>query len=164
MASQAAVILVIDISDPSQVTFTATNANAQNNDADSWLQEGFSLIGFFQVSVTDSSLYYFDTPSNLWSPGGSFAYSTLTSINFADPLSDTYLDLSIFGSGFSTQDFSTIAPALTGSSTADLSEWLAFLPAAGTTGNIYSGDGISFEGPIIGQYTVIPEPKIDRSR
>lgn len=157
-ASPAAVILVIDISDPSQVTFTATDANAQNEDDESWLQEGVSLIGFFQASIADSSLYYFETPPNLWSPGENFAYSTLTSINFFDPFSDTYLDLSIFGSGFSTQDFSTSAPALTGSSTADLSDWLPFLPAPGTTGNIYSGDGLSFEGPVIGQYSVIPEP------
>lgn len=157
-ASPAAVILVIDVSDPSQVTFTATNANAENNDDESWLQEGISLIGFFQSSVADPSLYDFDAPSNLWSPGGNFAYTTLVSINFTDPFSLTYLDLSIFGSGFSTQDFSTSAPALTGSATADLSAWLAFLPAAGTTGDINSGDGVSFEGPVIGQYAVVPEP------
>jgi len=157
LSTPAAVILIIDISDPSQVTFTSTNANAQNDDEDSWLQEGISLIGFFQASVED--LYFFDTPSGLRSPGGSFAYSTLTGINFFDPLSpDTYQDLSIFGSGFSTQDFSTGARALSGSSTADLTDLLASLPPVGTTGNIYSGDGISFEGPVIGQYTVVPEP------
>lgn len=158
LASPAAVILVIDISDPSQVTFTATNAHAQNNDNDSTLEDGFSLIGFFKVSVTDPSLYYFDVPSNLRSPGGNFAYSTLTSVNFEDPLSDADLDLSIFGSGFSKQNFSTGAPALTGSSTADLSDWLDFLPAIGATGNIYSGYSIVFERPLIGQYTVVPEP------
>lgn len=157
LSMPAAVILIIDISDPSHVTFTSTNANAQNDDEDSWLQEGISLIGFFQASVEE--LYFFDTPSGLQSPGGSFAYSTLTGINFFDPLSpDTYQDLSIFGSGFSTQDFTTSARALSGSSTADLTDLQASLPAVGSTGDIYSGDGISFGGPVIGQYTVVPEP------
>jgi hypothetical protein len=158
LKASAAVILVIDISNPALVTFTATNANAQNNDDESWLQEGISLIGFFSSSVADSSLYFFETPSNLWSPGGNFAYSTLASINFADPFSSTYLDLSIFGSGFSTQDFSTNAPALTGYAEAGLSAWVAQLPTPGTTGDIYSSDGIDFSGPVIGQYVVIPEP------
>jgi hypothetical protein len=156
-SGQAAVLLIIDISDPHAVTFTATGAHAQNDDDESFLLEGISLIGFFQASVSDSTLYYLSS-SSLRAPEGDFPYSTLTSINFFDPVSSEYFDLSIFYDAFSEQGFSTSAPALTGSAVADLHDWIAHLPAPGTTGNIYSGDGIMFTGPMIGQYSVIPEP------
>lgn len=153
----AAVILVIDISNPSAVTFTATGAFAQNDDDDSFSISGISLIDFFQASFSDSDLHYFSS-SNLRSPEGDFPYSTLTSIAFFDPFSSEYFDLSIFYDSFSGQGFSTSAPALTGSAVANLSAWLAYLPTAGTTGNIHSGDGIFSSGPVIGQYSVVPEP------
>lgn len=154
----AGVILVIDVSNPAEVIFTATDVHSESDDDETWLMEGISLIGFFENSVDDPTIYFFDVPSDLWSPGGAFAYSQLVSINFSDPLSDSYFDLSVFGSGFSTQNFSTEEPALWGSATADLTAWMTFLPAPGTTGAVYSGDEVSSKGPLIGQYLVVPEP------
>lgn len=158
LPASAAVILRIDITDPAQITFTATGANSENDDDQSFLSEGITLLDFFSVSVEDPNVAFFESPSNLWSPGGNFAYTTLSSSAFTNAAPFVYDDLAIFGSGFSTQDFSTNAPALTGSAVADLTAWAAWIPAAGTVGNIRSGDGISFSGPQIGQYTVVPEP------
>ncbi len=153
--ARAEIILIVDISNPNQVTFTATGAPAQNNDPDSFLMEGISLLSFFTATVDDPAIYFFDD-TNLFSPGGAFPYTDLVTMDFSGGVH--YVDLSIFGSGFSSQDFSTSLPALTGTATADLAVWSAYFPAAGTTGDIFSGDGISFSGPVIGQYLVIPEP------
>ncbi len=149
--SSAAVILTIDISNPATATFTATGAFAQNDDiADTFLNEGFTLLRIFNSPATGGP-GFFDT-STLFSPGGNFAYTNL----FVVTISGEDRDLNIAGSGFSTQDFSVTAPALTGSATADLADWLPFL-TAGVTGNIIAGDPI-YSTVIIGQYQVIPEP------
>lgn len=154
---RGAVILVIDLSDLQNVAFSATSAFAQNNDGDTFLQEGFTLIDFF-TSAPNSSPLFFDA-STLRSPGGNFAYTEMVDTDYTGGIE--YNDLNIFGSGFSFQDFSISSPALTGSAAADLTVWLAYLPAAGAIGNIYSGDRSSTEGAtIIGQYMVVPEPAI----
>ena len=53
------------------------------------------------------------------------------------------------------QNFNTAHPAFTGTATLDMSA--AILPAIGHAGNIVIGDA-NLTGPIIGQFTVIPEP------
>jgi hypothetical protein len=150
-AGKAAVILTIDISNPSATVFSATGAFAQNNDIDStFLNEGFTLLGFFNAPA-DGGPNYFDT-STLYSPGGSFAYTTL----FVISISGTDLDLNIAGSGFSTQDFSVSEPALSGIAFADMTDWLPYL-TVGKTGDILAGD-LFYNTVTIGQYQVIPEP------
>lgn len=148
----SAVILTIDISNPAAATFSATGAFAQNDDiGDTFLNDGFTLLNFFSSSANDSP-QYFDT-SNLRSPGGNFAYTTLFAVSL---LGANDLDLNIAGSGFSTQDFSITEPAFFNSATADLSDWLTLMQA-GRTGDIIAGDP-TYNTVIIGQYDVVPEP------
>lgn len=152
--SHAEVILRIDISAPSRVTFTATGAFAQNDDFDTYLNSGFTLISFFSVEPGDLQAF-FETPSDLYSPGGNFAYTEVLNMSFTNFMGP-YTDLNVFGSGFSTQDFSTSEAALYGSAEIDLSPWISLLTLG--TGDIYAGDGGFGSGPLIGQYEVVPEP------
>ena len=152
--SRAAVILRIDISDPTQVVFTATGAFAQNDDEETDLAAGLTLVDFFS-SEPDDVQAYFD-PADLWSPEGWFAYEGVLNTSFSSMLGP-YTDLNLFGSGYSTQGFSTSQAALTGSAVVDLSEWIALIRLG--SGNVYAGDGFN-SGPIIGQYEVIPEPTV----
>ncbi len=152
--SRAEVILRIDISDPSRVIFTATGAFAQNDDFDTYLNSGFTLIGFLSAEPDDLQAF-FETPSELYSPGGNFAYTEVLNMSFTDFMGP-YTDLNVFGSGFSTQDFSTAEAALYGSAEVDLSPWISLLTLG--VGDIYAGDGGLGTGPLIGQYEVIPEP------
>lgn len=148
---QGAVILTIDITDLRAVLFKSTAAHAQNDDIDeTYLSEGFTLLEFFNADV-DYDMIDFDT-STLDSPGGNFAYTTL----FPTAINSLNVDLNIAGSGFSTQDFSTSAPAFTGFAVADLRAWMSGI-TLGTTGNILAGDA-SYNTVIIGQYQIIPEP------
>ena len=153
-AGRAAVILVIDITDPANVTFTATGAHAENDDPDTWLMYGFTLTGFFDSSVEDWDIHYFDE-SDLYSPEGNFEYTDFTSIDFSG--GSNYVDLNIFGSGFSEQGFSTTAPAFTGSAVADLRGWIAQIMGGGTVGSIYT-DSEEQYGILIGEYQIVPEP------
>lgn len=153
MTGRAAVILTIDISDLRNVTFTPTGAHAENDD-ETQLYYGFTLIAFFNASLDDSDITYFDE-SDLYSPGGNFEYTDLTSVDFQG--GTNYRDLNIFGSGFSTQDFSTEEAAFTGSAVADLRHWAGFFAAVGTLGSIYSDSEAAY-GILLGEYQIVPEP------
>lgn len=157
--ARADTLLVIDISNPAGTTFVSTFALPANNDIDgTWLQEGFTLADFFAASVEDSSPVFFDS-SSLASPGGAFDYTEMLSVDFEG--GTNYRDLNVFGSGFSSQDFSTALPAFSGSAAVDWTDWIAVLPTIGTTGNIYSGDSDSnMYGVLLGQYVVVPEPAV----
>ncbi len=145
------VILTIDISNPEAVIFSATGAFAENDDIDdTFLSEGFTLLDFFNSEFTDDPQFFDE--SSLYSPGGNFAYTTL----FPVAIFGDEIDLNIAGSGFSTQDFSTEAPAFTGYAIIDLTSWLPYI-TAGTTGNILAGDPM-YNTVVIGQYEVVPEP------
>lgn len=149
--ASAAIVLTIDISTPAATTLSATGAFAQNDDTDTMLQEGFTLLGFFNSTASGGP--QFVDSSSLFSPGGSFAYTTFFVVSITG---NDDLDLNITGSGFSTQDFSTALPAFVGSATADFTDWLPLLQA-GHTGDILAGDPFN-NTVIIGQYAVIPEP------
>lgn len=153
LKAQADVILIIDITNPALVTFTATGAFAENDDIDdTYLSEGFTLMSFFRPEVSFDE-EYFDT-STLDSPGGNFSYTVLFPTGILSP----QVDLNIAGSGFSTQDFTTTAPAFTGFATVDLRHWMPYI-AGGTTGNILAGDAL-YNTEIIGQFQVVPEPGV----
>lgn len=154
--SHAAVILIIDISDPSNVSFTATSAFSSGNDfGDTWLEDGITLLGFFSSSAYEGDLEFFDS-SDLRSPGGTFEYTMFVAIDM-NPMGSDYFNLNIFGSGFSDQNFSTTMPALTGSAIGDLSLWVSHLRAG--TGDVQAG-GNQYGSAIIGQYVVIPDPSV----
>jgi hypothetical protein len=149
-SARAAVILTIDVTDPEKVLFTATGAHAQNNDVETSVGQGFTLLGFFNQEV-DYDYTSFDR-SNLKSPGASFAYGDL----FVASISGDGRDLNIAGSGFVSQDFSATEAAFTGSARIDLSAWMSTL-TPGTTGDILAGDAF-YNTVVIGQYQIIPEP------
>lgn len=151
--SSAAVVLTIDITNLSATTITATGANAQNDDIDdTYLDEGFLMLGFFSsepgATIPDS----FDF-SDLYSPGGNFAF---TSLFLAAVSGSEEVDLNIAGSGFSSNDFSTSLPAFAGSATVDFSGLAAYL-VPGSTGDILAGDAF-YNTVVIGQWQIIPEP------
>lgn len=151
--SSAAVVLTIDITNLSATTITATGANAQNNDIDeTYLNEGFLMLGFFSSEPGPTIPDSFDF-SNLYSPGGNFAF---TSLFLAAVSGSQEVDLNIAGSGFSSNDFSTSEAAFTGSATVDFSGLAAYL-VPGSTGNILAGD-MFYNTVVIGQWQIIPEP------
>jgi len=151
--SSAAVVLTIDITNLSATTITATGANAQNNDIEeTYLNEGFLMLGFFSSEPGPTIPDSFDV-SNLYSPGGNFAFTLL----FLAAVSGSQeVDLNIAGSGFSYNDFSTSEAAFTGSATVDFSGLAAYL-VPGSTGNILAGD-FRYNTVVIGQWQIIPEP------
>lgn len=145
--SSAAVILTIDISNPAAVRFAATGAHAQNDDIDSTdMLQGVLLLGVFSSDPGWNVPDYLDD-SELYSPGGTFAYSDL----YYDGL-----DLNITGTNLSTQDFSTSEPAFEGDAIVDFSA-IAHLLVPGRTGDILAGD-MWDSTVVIGQYLIIPEP------
>jgi hypothetical protein len=147
--SSAAVILTIDITDPSSVRISGTGAFAENDDLDSTtMLEGFLLINFFDSDPGWDVPDYLEE-SELYSPGGTFEYTDL----YYDGR-----DLNIVGGNFSSQDFSTTEAAFEGYAIADFSD-VAHLLTAGRTGNIYAGDMWN-STVIIGQYEIIPEPSV----
>jgi hypothetical protein len=146
-STSAAVILTIDISNPAAVRIEATGAHAQNDDIDStYMLQGVLLLGVFSSNPGWNVPDYLDD-SDLYSPGGTFAYSDL----YYDGV-----DLNITGTNLSTQDFSTTEPAFEGYAIVDFSA-VAHLLIPGTTGDILAGD-MWDSTVVIGQYLIIPEP------
>lgn len=152
-ASQAATVLLVDVTNPLAVKITATNANADANSDNIPQVAGIDLLRFFTGAVNMSVLYM---SSSSLTPRGGVAYS-----NFEDDdYSGSLVDLNLIGSSLTAmQDFSTTAPAFTGEASLDLSAFAAFLPTVGTSGNILAGANMETNGTVIGQWQAVPEPQ-----
>ena len=161
-AAQAAVILEVDVSDPTAVVFTSTDANTQNSIENGLSNTGILLEGFFSGNVAElddpldsGALDVFDTE-------GGPTRQPLDQIFVGDGPGTTPLDVNFYasiGSAFN-MFFRNGERALTGSASHDLSS-LTGLPTVGTIGNIFSdqpGGGFGMSDAIIGQYSVVPEP------
>lgn len=148
------VILIIDISNPAEITFTATGAHAENDDTlGTWASEGITLLEFFSFSI-DIGMEFFDE-TNLRSPEGDFALTEFTSIDMEE-FGSNYIHLNISGSGLADeQGFNTEEPALYGMAVADFSAWISQVKLG--FGDVMAGDN-SYGNIIIGQYQVVPEP------
>lgn len=149
-------LLTIDDTDPSAVVITATGLAPERDDSSTSTYDGVDLLQFFIADVTSAAkgalvgnLAPVDTLGPL------FSYYRWD----ADHASGSYVDLNLYGHSnvTETQDFSTSAPAFTGSDTIDFSTFAGALPAIGTHGDILAGWS-SNQGQVIGSWTVVPEP------
>lgn len=167
-ARSQSVVLEIDWSDLSAVTFTATGANSFSNYAGtSTIGDGLDLINFFtstrpgdsSVGAATSSSLYHNLTSTLF-------FNNIVVWDYASEGNDDTRDLNIYLSGVGSSTvftYSTATTALTGTATFDLSSkstYTDYFPALGTEGDIY----IDLGGPQIGRWkivgaaTAVPEP------
>lgn len=152
-ATSAVVLIEVNISDPSAVTFKATGAPADINDSSTTTFSGATLLGFFRdtIDLADPVPIAGDlTPS-----GATEAYELFYVDNHSGPFTD--LNLYRESPPLGSQAFNKSDAAFTGTATIDFSIFSGdALPTVGTTGDLiagYSGD----PGGIIGQWTVVPE-------
>ncbi|MEM6394185.1 MAG: hypothetical protein AAF797_15575 [Planctomycetota bacterium] len=149
-------VIEINPTNPSAVTFTATDTRALINDSSANTFGGVSLIGLFaQGFVVDSA----PVSGTLTPSGAGVTY------NFAnggvDPVGATSLNLSsttfdFNDPGINAQAFASDQAPFTGSATLDLTG--AIFGPIGTTGDIVVGNGNSGSGAVIGQFEIVPEP------
>lgn len=175
-STQAAILLIIDISDPNQVKVTATAALSSGASSQRLGYEGISLLNLLKAgaNIPDTSVVpslvatsnLFPTQSPALSGGIPSRYTGLASYDF-DAGSGTLgagNDLGVYmnggGATADSQIFTTGQRAFQGESVWDLSAYTSMLPDAGTTGNIISGYLASGNGHgvLLGEYSVIPEP------
>lgn len=151
--SQAAVVLIVDITDPSAVTITATTNFSAINDSTSQDGNGIVLKGLFSSGSGSGSF----TSGDLAAPGG-VAYN-FSANGFNSTVTD--LDLNLFSQDKSnTQSFVDSAAAFTGSLTINLDS--EDLSGVGSSGDVLVGDGEpgGGSGLVIGTYQIIPEPSM----
>jgi hypothetical protein len=151
-SAPAVVLLVVDITDPTAVTITATGAPAEMPDSSTLTFDGATLLDFFTEEVGD---------------GGVLLSGDLTANGVTAPYDEAFFD-AVFGSvvdlnlytfdGGELQSFTTTEPAFTGSATllVDFTGFEFLLPAPGTTGDLMAGWSLT-AGEIIGDWTVVPE-------
>ncbi len=159
----AAVVLVVDVSDPSAVTFTAQDAASDISSSLNRSMEGITIENFFST-ISDVRTVRFVggnlTPSlgiqtNPYVGTGTFDYGGSIEFGIAD-------DLSVFANNTveNSQQFTAGQRAFNGQATIDFSTEAAALPSLGSTGDVITGfnPNNAGEGLIIGQWTVVPEP------
>jgi hypothetical protein len=144
----ADVVLNVDITDISAVTFSATGAPSAVNDSSSSSLDGASLLNLFTVAYADNQSA---------SSGSLFGSSSDALDLLLTPYGSlTGFDLNLFASSVEMQqNFSTVSPAFSGSTTFDLSGSSILL---GSTGDVIAGDTLNGSGAVIGQWQAIPEP------
>lgn len=144
--ADAAILIVVDISNPSATTFTATGAAPLIDDFSSGTTFGVSLLGLFSSDYDASSQ---TVSGNLIPSGSPIPYDSVLN----DFFNLTGLDINLFATDDESQTFLTGTPAFTGTALIDLSG-----ATFGTSGNIIVGDSEFGSGNIIGQWSAIPEP------
>ena len=166
-AARANVLLTVDLIDLSAVTITATGAAADASDSSHHDYDGVTLTNFltsvYSTKIGPMTLYLsVNSTGSTLAQSGAFGASDPYYYAHSSTLSGSYVDLTLQGSPFLsiTQVFDTTDPAFTGMLTLNLAFASSYMPTAGTTGDIYSGDTAS--SVLIGQYavvkTAIPEP------
>lgn len=154
------ILLSIDVSNPSAVTVTSTGAYSLVDDSSSNVQYGVVLLSFFQDSLTYTWANY---SGNLTPPSSSSQCYNY----WASDTTDT-TGLNLYGyTGIvypapehAIQNFSTTAPAFTGTCTIDFSAYASYLPNAGESGDIHTGYSGLGSHAILGQWSVVPEPSM----
>lgn len=178
VASNAAILLIIDISNPSMVKISATNGLSAGSSSQRLGYEGISLLDFLKpasnipntsvVSSMTATSNLVPTQSPALAGGIATRYTGLASYDFDSPTGaiGPGNDLGIYQNGGGATDnsqvFVTGQRAFVGESVFNLSQYVGMLPASGTTGSIISGyrptSAGGGHGVILGQFTVIPEP------
>jgi hypothetical protein len=158
--ANAQVLITINDSDPSAVTFTATGNLPSTANSDHLYSDGLDFANFFTIAGLFPSITATST-SLVTGVDGTPDYTALQSSTF----SGSDVDLQLTAASGNDQNFSTSTPAFVGTATFDFSASSFFnaasLPAAGTTGDLYAGSGSLFRAApvLIGSYEVVaPEP------
>lgn len=149
----AAVLIEINVSNPSAVTFQATGNPAAINDSSTTTLLGVTLLSFYREVITQVSPE--SISGDLTPSGATAAYG----LYYVDNHSGSFKDLNLLRETplFDKQAFSTAVAAFTGTATIDFSSFpVSALPTIGTTGNLLAGFSGDFGG-VIGQWTVVPE-------
>ena len=163
-AAHAAVLITINDSNPSAVTFTATG-NAGVTDASHTFAQGLGFANFFAAAPPTLGLFPAITATSTSLTTGVDGTPNYTGAQSASFSGSATGDLSLFAASGNTENFSTATPAFTGTATFNFAASTFFatniLPAAGTTGNLFSGAGGLFQANpvLLGTYqVVVPEP------
>ena len=162
--ANAEVVLLVNVSNPSAVTFTATSAFSAINSSSTVNFDGITVMSFLTSTPSGHAGEQFTTstlrPSNLASSDAYTGYQT----DFPFPVPGVNLEMYNNG-GTATQVFSTTAAALVGQFVADLDAggYTAYLPIVGATGDVIAGYPGS-SGGVIGTWLVTSSsavPEID---
>jgi MYXO-CTERM domain-containing protein len=164
LMGRAEVLLVIDDSNPSDITFTATD-NTPGTSGVTFYPGGITLSGFFSASVTENSNLTDTSPTLTSGPSNSGSYFNFAGAGLLLPSSPDDV-LTQTGPSLYTGPV-TIEPgtvAFTGSASFDLSDTPleALLPAPGSSGALdidVSYAGNSFSGTTVGEWSIIAAPE-----
>ncbi len=154
---QGAVVLTIDISNPSAVVFTSVANNSQiTGDLYVNFSGGISIRDFFTQNEFIAALGI----NGDWKSLGAIAgFNEIATFVFGDPAVVPGVDLSIYNSTASLADDQNLLDSkapFSGSSITNM-EAYTYLPEVGETGDVHLGY-LSSQGGVIGQWVVIPEP------
>ena len=138
------VLIEVDITDLSAVTFSATGAAPSINGSGQNTLTGISLLGIFSSAETVNP----GATGSLLPHGATLSYNNAWTLP-----SDLDLNFWCSGSCNETQDFDTTFAAFTGIATVDLTGYSIL--GAGSYGNILDEDGFIGNGVIIGQWEII---------
>ncbi|MEM9046245.1 MAG: hypothetical protein AAGC81_16290 [Pseudomonadota bacterium] len=162
-ATSAAVLVTVNVNDPSAVIVSGTGANA---DVDLTVGStlGPALLDFFSVDFNLQGVFAQDFSSTLtvdvFAVGDALA--TLGGLSIQGIGSDVENDVVlsfVADAEFPGLVYSTSSPAITGSAVYDLSPLAVFLPTAGQSGDILGFDSVGGTPQVIGQYqVVVPVP------
>jgi hypothetical protein len=140
--AESAVLLQVDISNPNAVIFLATKMPSQATGG--WIH-GFHMRYFFKTSARIGSFIY-DSSSTLIEPSSGRVYTQILPYGLG-------LDVA---SALVGSKFTIDMQAFSGSSTFNLSILRDSFPKAFSTGDIILERSVN--APVIGQWSVIPEP------
>jgi len=152
-AQELPVLLIVDITDPSNVVFVATGNAAAVNDSSASIVGGMSLIGLFGGSgFTTGSV---PIGGDLSPSGNTGAYNRI--LNSIGTLGNTGLNFWATGVG-GGQSFNTTDPAFSGSTSGFDFGGATF----NASGNIVIGDtaGIPGSGAVLGTWQLVPSPSV----
>ena len=160
------VLLIVNDSDPSAVTFSATSAAPFTSDSTHFFYDGIDLMSLFSDPVAP-------LPTNLTPSVTTTGLTTLSDdkdafdSSYVDHISGTEVDFNLYTRTTAAQtdaeDFSVDSQAFTGTAIVDLSDFASLLPASGI-GELFAGYSgqynPSIENPLVllGDYEVVPEP------
>lgn len=151
-SASAAILVTVDITDPTAVTFTGNDVQPIASDSTSVFR-GFTLLDFLTGASTQA--FFTDNQSNFRARGSQVA---LRDIFF--PTSGGGDDLNIYNSpSFGANiNLRTDRRAFANTLVADLSSIASLLPGVGTFGQIILGDNPTANqrrNPVVGAYEVV---------
>ena len=159
LSANAGVVLEIDVTDITAVSFTATGEFSAINNSTTTNGDGIAVLNFF-TAPTSTAQYFQDFATNTLKP------STASVLPWYDTMQPDFTsgatsrDVGIYnGSGSATQFFSTTSAAFDGRMVVNFTTVAGNVPSAGASGNVIAGyPGNS--GGVVGtwQAVTVPEP------